>query len=82
MNKELRQVKEEYFPRSDPENLKAYVDKGLAYNQQECAEETGITRPTLRNFRDTFAEMSKEERAILIQGLAEENRNDVSKVNG
>jgi DNA-binding XRE family transcriptional regulator len=50
----------------------AYVDAIVRMNQTDCAEEIGVTRPTVNRFKKAFANMSDEERAFLIASLFDE----------
>ena len=54
------------------ESATAYVDAIIRMNQTECAEEIGVTRPTVNRFKKAFGEMSAEERAFLMASLFDE----------
>lgn len=54
------------------EKATAYIDAIIRMNQTAAAEETDVHRKTIENYKRRFAEMSEEERALLLASLFDE----------
>ena len=55
------------------DNATAYIDSIVRMNQSRAAEEMGVHRKTVENYKKRFNEMSEEERVFLIASLFTEN---------
>jgi predicted DNA-binding protein (UPF0251 family) len=59
------------------ENARAYVDAIVRLNQTKAADEMGVHRKTVENYKNRFAEMSEEERAFVIAALFDERHREL-----
>lgn len=56
----------------DRETAEKYVDATVRLNQVETAEEIGVSREWVRQYKNKFQEMEPMERALLISELMKE----------
>jgi response regulator of citrate/malate metabolism len=56
----------------DRETAMDFVDAIVRMNQSEAADEVGVSRPTIRRYKEKFGEMGESERAFLISYLSAE----------
>ena len=49
-----------------------YIDAITRLNQTQTAEELGVSRDTVNRYKNAFAEMSAQERSLLIASLAQD----------
>lgn len=59
------------------ENARAFVDAIVRLNQTKAAEEIGVHRKTVENYKKSFQEMTEEERAFLIAALFDERQREL-----
>lgn len=50
----------------------AYIEKAVYLNQTDTAEAMGVSRQTVRNYKEKFEEMNRGERVYLIAQFGEE----------
>lgn len=55
----------------------AYIDAITRMNQTETADELQVSRDTINRYKNTFQEMSAEERALLIAILFDERHREL-----
>lgn len=53
-------------------NATAYIDAVIRMNMSQAAEEIGVSTDTVHRYKRAFAEMTAEERALLITALFDE----------
>ncbi|AZH26679.1 hypothetical protein [Haloplanus aerogenes] len=54
------------------ETAARYIDAITRMNQSETAEEIGVSRQTVNRYKNVFAEMTAQERSLLIASLAQD----------
>ena len=54
------------------ETAQQYIDAITRLNQTQTAEELGVSRDTVNRYKNAFAEMTAQERSLLISSLAQD----------
>jgi len=54
------------------ETAQQYIDAITRLNQTQTAEELGVSRDTVNRYKNAFAEMTTQERSLLIASLAQD----------